>query len=120
MEQAVFVQSLGSTTLVGQTWHTCLSIDPAEIIFSSKVVSSVQALTQRQLSAGKPLPCLQGYPGTLKVSVTYIMTRHGVLKMLIDATTDKATVVNLAQHAYFNLAGHESGDILNHELHLRG
>ena len=63
---------------------------------------------------------LQGYPGTLKVSVTYIMTKQGVLKMLIDATTDKATVVNLAQHAYFNLAGHDSGDVLNHELHLRG
>ena len=62
----------------------------------------------------------QGYPGTLKVSVTYIMTRQGVLKMLIEATTDKATLVNLAQHAYFNLAGHDSGDVLNHDLHLRG
>jgi len=54
------------------------------------------------------------------VSVTYIMTRQGVLKMLIEATTDKATLVNLAQHAYFNLAGHDSGDVLNHDLHLRG
>lgn len=63
---------------------------------------------------------LQGYPGTLKVHVTYIMTRQGVLKMLIDATTDKPTLVNLAQHAYFNLAGHDSGDVLQHELHLRG
>ncbi|DBA85235.1 TPA: hypothetical protein ACH3X2_005938 [Trebouxia sp. C0005] len=62
----------------------------------------------------------EGYPGTLKVSVTYIMTRQGVLKMLIEATTDKATLVNLAQHAYFNLAGHDSGDVLNHDLHLRG
>lgn len=62
----------------------------------------------------------QGYPGTLKVRVTYIMTRQGVLKMLIDATTDKPTLVNLAQHAYFNLAGHDSGDVLEHELHLRG
>ena len=62
----------------------------------------------------------QGYPGTLKVAVTYIMTRQGVLKMLIEATTDKATLVNLAQHAYFNLAGHDSGDVLNHDLHLRG
>ena len=63
---------------------------------------------------------IQGYPGKLKVSVTYIMTRQGVLKMLIEATTDRATLVNLAQHTYFNLAGHDSGDVLDHELHLRG
>lgn len=62
----------------------------------------------------------EGFPGALKVRVTYIMTRQGVLKMLIDATTDKPTLVNLAQHAYFNLAGHDSGDVLEHELHLRG
>ena len=52
--------------------------------------------------------------------VTYIMTRQGVLKMLIAATTDKPALVNLAQDAYFNLAGHDGGDVLQHELHLRG
>lgn len=64
--------------------------------------------------------CIKGYPGTVEVSVTYIMTKQGVLKMIIEATTDKATPVNLAQHAYFNLAGHDSGDVLKHDLHLRG
>jgi aldose 1-epimerase len=58
----------------------------------------------------------QGYPGTLDVSVTYALSDEGELSIAYEATTDRATPINLTHHAYFNLAG--GGDVLGHELWL--
>ena len=58
----------------------------------------------------------EGYPGTLVVSATYSLTNEDELKIAYSAFTDKATVINLTGHSYFNLAG--EGDILGHELSL--
>ncbi|MFR9798269.1 aldose epimerase family protein [Streptomyces sp. MS06] len=57
-----------------------------------------------------------GYPGTLRAKVTYTLTRHGEWHITYEATTDKATVVNLTSHVYWNLGGEGSGTVEDHEL----
>ena len=59
-----------------------------------------------------------GFPGTLSVRVTYSLSDDNELRFDYFATTDAPTPVNLTQHMYVNLAGHQSADVLDHELQL--
>lgn len=58
----------------------------------------------------------EGFPGALRAQVTYTLTEDDRLIVDYQATTDKATPVNLTQHTYWNLAGSARRDILGHEL----
>jgi aldose 1-epimerase len=61
----------------------------------------------------------EGFPGNLSIKVIYTITDDNSFKCEYEATTDKTTVVNLTNHAYFNLNGEGSGTILNHLVQLR-
>ncbi|PID58812.1 galactose-1-epimerase [candidate division KSB3 bacterium] len=61
----------------------------------------------------------EGYPGNLRVTVVYSLTRENALQLDYHAVSDRDTVLNLTNHSYFNLAGARSGsDILDHQLML--
>jgi aldose 1-epimerase len=57
-----------------------------------------------------------GFPGNLKVKVSYRLDDASELVIDYEATTDQATPINLTQHSYFNLRGEGNGDVLNHEV----
>lgn len=60
----------------------------------------------------------EGYPGNLDTRVTYTLTDDDELKIEYTAVTDKTTVINLTNHSYFNLAGHNGGSILSHQMQI--
>ena len=61
----------------------------------------------------------ENYPGTLTVTADYTWSEDNVLTLVLKATTEAPTVVNLTNHAYFNLEGDESGTVLTHKLQMK-
>lgn len=60
----------------------------------------------------------EGYPGNVTAFVTYTLTNDNEFKVYMEATTDKATIVNMAHHSYWNLGGYDSGSIEDQILTL--
>lgn len=60
----------------------------------------------------------EGYPGNLDVTATYVLNDDNELSMEFQATCDKATPINITNHAFWNLAGADSGNVLDHHLQL--
>eukprot|EP00899_Mesostigma_viride_P021828 jgi/Mesvir1/29647/Mv21491-RA.1 len=60
----------------------------------------------------------EGYPGEVRATVVYTLTRANELHVSMRAVTSKACPINLAQHTYWNLAGHDAGDVLSQHTHI--
>jgi aldose 1-epimerase len=86
-------------------------------VWTAKDVSSTagQALELTYLSKDGE----EGFPGNLQVRVVYTLTDANELKIDYSATTDKDTVLNLTNHAYFNLSGQGNGNILQQQIMIK-
>lgn len=58
----------------------------------------------------------QGYPGALDMHVSYELTNDGIVRMEYEGVPSKDTIINMTNHSYFNLGGHDSGDVLEHQV----
>ena len=118
----------GTFTLDGVTYDQLYINDGDNHLHGGKVsfsykIWTVESITEEADSVALTLAYTsvdgeEGYPGTLTVKVTYALNNNGALSLHYVATTDKATPINLTNHAYFNLGGYDKGDILDHELWL--
>ena len=61
----------------------------------------------------------QGFPGNLEVKVIYSLTNDNQLIIKYHAVSDQDTVVNLTNHSYFNLSGHNAGSVLDHKVWIK-
>ncbi len=115
----------GKFTLDGKEYTLAANNDPNHLhggedkalskqVWKAESVTDTQAVTFSLTSPDGE----EGYPGNLSMKVTYTLTDENELRIDYEATTDKATPVNLTNHAYFNLAGSGSGTVLDHELTL--
>jgi aldose 1-epimerase len=114
----------GTFTLEGRTYTLATNNEPNHLHGGTRGFDKVLwTATPREAADGSSVILTrtspdgeEGYPGNLQVRVTYTLTNRNELIVDYHATTDKATPVNLTQHSYFNLAGHDAGDILGHQL----
>ena len=60
----------------------------------------------------------EGYPGNVTAKVTYFWAEPGVLELVYDCVSDAETVINLTNHSYFNLKGHDAGSAMDHTLQI--
>ncbi|WP_228098997.1 aldose epimerase family protein [Pedobacter sp. MC2016-24] len=83
------------------------------------VVWDAKQVDAQQLELSYTSPDMEeGFPGNLKVKVVYELTNDNALKISYQAETDQITVVNLTNHAFFNLNGEASGSILGHAVKI--
>jgi len=85
-------------------------------LFSGKVVLGDSVSVELRCNVADKS---DGFPGNLDVRVTYTLTSDNMLKIDYFAVSDADTVINLTHHSYFNLAGHDSGNIGGHIIQLR-
>lgn len=113
----------GQFTLYGKLYHLSVNNGPNTLHGGKKGFQDVVWKADQLNDSTLQLTYLskdmeEGFPGNLKVKVTYSLLGDNTLKAAYEATTDKATVVNLTNHAFFNLNGEGSGTVLDHQVQI--
>lgn len=113
----------GKFTLDGKTYTLAANNNGNSLHGGNKGFDKVVWSAERQGDSSLKLNYLskdgeEGYPGNLNVTVVYTLTPDNAVKIDYTATTDKATPVNLTNHAYYNLSAGVDSTILNEELQL--
>lgn len=86
-----------------------------------RVVWDVDAVTSNAIVLHTVLPDgLDGFPGNLDITMTYVLTEDNEFRVEYKATTDAPTVCNLSHHSFFNLKGEGNGTILDNEMMING
>ncbi|MDA0588460.1 MAG: galactose mutarotase [Planctomycetota bacterium] len=120
--------ALGKFTLDGEDYELAINNEPNHLHGGKdrsldKVVWKAEEVRDEKTGTGVTFSYTspdgeEGYPGKLSVSIRYTLTEDNKIRMNYSAKTDKATPVNLTNHAYFNLGGAGSETVLNHQLKL--
>ena len=98
----------------GNSLHSCPDGYNTKVWNVEKVDDELQSVTFMRISPDLE----QGFPGEFRISVTYTLTDDNEIKLHYEGVSDKKTVANLTNHSYFNLSGHNSGSIVNHEIKI--
>ncbi|MBE0673513.1 MAG: galactose mutarotase [Bacteroidales bacterium] len=114
--------AVGKFTLDGVEYNLAINNDPNalhggpggwhSVVWDAEVIKDANAVKFTYNSPDME----EGYPGNMKAEVLYTWTDNNEVVMDYTVTTDKKSVVNITNHAYFNLHGAGNGDILDHEL----
>lgn len=116
----------GEFELNGKTYHVGVnegrnSLHGGNIGYDKRVWAAEESGTESEPSLVLKLTSKdgeEGFPGTVEITMTYTITADNALNINYKAVSDKDTVLNLTNHSYFNLAGHDSGNIYNQILQI--
>lgn len=117
----------GTFTLDGKSYSLAINNAPNHLhggntgldkrVWSAEIVKHSSGSDALRLSYLSP-DGEEGYPGNVRIAVTYVVPEANELTIEYEATTDKATLLSLTNHAYFNLAGEGSGRVDDHVLQI--
>lgn len=116
--------ALGHFTLDGKEYSLAINNGPNALHggptgFQNRLWEVAEATPEKVVFTYRSADGEEGYPGNLDVKATYEWTPESELILTLEAESDAPTVINLTNHVYFNLDGHDAGSIFDHKLTLK-